>query len=227
VPSIVVLEGVELIPVLEVAPYEFAAETRSSPSGSVRDMPKEWYRYWSESLADSGITGLTPVRSGSWHVPTSEFADPALLRRVLEVIFQGEGMHPCDPDCSPLYGGLALRCQLQNVLIEPACCGNLGDAANWREAVGCRQAEWQELWIGHPWLSVQYKAPRLIISSPHEAEEDFTARWAVCPDQLQVAVVAAETELERFAGQIAGAVRSLGCEADSHLIGRSLAGLDQ
>jgi hypothetical protein len=118
-----------------------------------------------------------------------------------------------------------LRCQSQNVLIEPGCCGDLGNVASWRKVVGYRQAEWHPLWIGHPSLSVLYRAPRLIISSPHDAE-DPTARWAVCPDQLRDAAVAAEVELERFAGQITSAM-PLGCEVDPHLMGRKLAGLAQ
>lgn len=126
---------------------------------------------------------------------------------------------------SRLNGGLALRCQSQNVLIEPGCCADLGCVANWRDIVGLRQAERQTVRIGHPCLSAFYRAPHLIISGPHESEPPM-ARWAVCPGQLQVAVAAAETELERFAGQIAGALLA-GYEADCRRIGRKLAGLGQ
>jgi hypothetical protein len=170
---IIVLENFELIPVLKLEPFRFAAEDRSAPSGIYEDVPEDWYRYWLESLADSGITGLMPVERGSWHVPTSEFTGPVLLGRVLEVIFQNlsEIGFSIDLDCLPLDGGLVLRCQSQNVLIEPGCCGDLGNVASWRKVVGYRQAEWHPLWIGHPSLSALYRAPRLIISSPHDAED--------------------------------------------------------
>ena len=46
--SIVVLEDIELIPVLKFEPFRFAAEGRSSPSGFYEDMREEWYRYWLE-----------------------------------------------------------------------------------------------------------------------------------------------------------------------------------
>ena len=184
-------------------------------------------RYWLESLADSGITDLMPIESGSWHVPTSEFTGPVLLGRVLEVIFENllKAGFSIDLDCLPLDGGLALRCQSQNVLIEPGCCGDLGNVDSWREVVGHRHADWRPLWIGHPALSVLYRAPRLIISSPHDGEDPM-ARWAVCPDQLQVAIEAAEIELERFARQIAVALPS-DYKAESRLMGRKLAGLGQ
>ena len=223
--SIVVLEGIELIPVLKLEPFLFAAEARSAPSGVYEDMPEEWYRYWVQSLADSGITGLMPVERGSWHVPTNEFTDPVLLGRVLEPIFQNQSEigFSIDLESLPLDGGLALRCQSQNVLVEPGCCGDLGNVASWRKIVGYRQAEWHPLWIGHPSLSALYRAPRLIISSPHDAEGP-TARWAVCPNQLQVAIEAAEIELQRFGGQITSAMPS-SCEVDPRMLGRRLAGL--
>jgi hypothetical protein len=227
VSSIVVLEDIELIPVLKFEPFRFATEGRSSPSGVYEDMREEWYRYWLESLADSGITGLMPIERGSWHVPTSEFTDPALLRRVLEVIFQNllEAGFSIDLECLPLDGGLALRCQSQ-VLIEPGCCADLGDVAGWREVVGYRAPKWQPVSNGHPGVLARYDAPRLILSEPQEGESSPTARWAVCPDQLRDAVVAAEVEQERFAGQITSAMPS-GYEVDPYLMGRRLAGLAQ
>jgi hypothetical protein len=63
-PSIVVLEDIELIPVVQLEPFVFASDDRSLPSGRYQDMPEEWHRYWLESLADSGIAGLMPVQSG-------------------------------------------------------------------------------------------------------------------------------------------------------------------
>jgi hypothetical protein len=65
----------------------------------------------------------------------------------------------------------------------------------------------------------------LIISSAHEGQHP-AAYWAVCPDQLQAAVVAAEVELERFARQITDGLPA-GSEADPSLMGRKLAGLRQ
>ena len=106
-----------------------------------------------------------PVERGSWHVPTSEFTGSVLLGRVLELIFQNlsETGFSIDLECLPLDGGLALRCQSQNVLIEPGCCGDLGDAASWRRVADYRGPVAPAL-IGHPSLSVLYRAPRLIIS---------------------------------------------------------------
>jgi hypothetical protein len=222
--SIVVLVNVELIPVLELMPMTFAAQARSSPIGGSQEA---WHQYWSDALADSGLTGLMPVRRGSWHVPTTEFADQTILQKLLAAIFHEWGGIGAlsDPDGKPvLNGGLALRCTTPDVLIEPGCCADLGDVANWMEAANYRQADWHMLWIGHPWLSVKYEAPWLIISDQHESENP-TARWAICPDELHRAVVAAKAEMDRFARQIAVVLAILGCQGDTHLMGRKLAGI--
>src|SRR5262245_32518256 len=88
VPSVLTLQDVELIPVLKLEPFNFAARARPMPAGYRWDMPEEWHRYWLASLADSGITGLMPLKKNSWHVPTSEFTNPAPLGKLLEVIFR-------------------------------------------------------------------------------------------------------------------------------------------
>jgi hypothetical protein len=220
----VALDDIELIPAVELAPFDFAADGRSAPSGAYADMPEAWSRYWRDALADSGIGGLAPLHEASWYVPTSVFTDAALLGNVLEVIFRNLPDQADMSDRMPLTGGLALRCRSEDVLIEPSCCGDLGNLADWRDVVGYRRSEWRMLWIGHPWLSVRYQAPGLIVSEPHESE-DPTARWSVDPEALRAAVDAAETELARFAGQIAEALPSTDA-AHSRLLGRRLAGLD-
>lgn len=149
------------------------------------------------------------------------------LRRLLEVIFQEWGGIECltDPGCNPvLSGGLALRSPTQNMLVEPGCCADLGDSANWREAAGHRTAEWRMLWIGHPWLSVKYQAPWLILSDLHESESPPQMRWAVSPEGLLKAVVNAENELERFAQQISPVLITLGYGKDPITMSRRLVG---
>src|SRR5262245_12790730 len=57
------------------------------------------------------------------------------------------------------------------VVIEPGCCANLSDAARWHEVVDYKEAAWWPLPIGHPTHWVQYRAPRLIISSVQETTD--------------------------------------------------------
>ena len=43
-------------------------------------MPREWHRYWLDSLADSGVVGLTPLRPWSaWLVPMLQSTNAVVL----------------------------------------------------------------------------------------------------------------------------------------------------
>lgn len=225
--SLIVLEGLQLVPVVELEPLKFSTRSRESPSGRFLDVAEDWFRYWTDSLADSGITGLQPVRRGSWHVPTMNFDIATNLHIFLEKTFQEWGGIDSlsDPDYKPvLNGGLALQCPASNVLIQPGCCADLGDAKNWIDAAAYRGATWQTLWIGHPWLSVRYQPPWLILSGEHESDSP-TARWAVSPVELSCAAEDAKAELERFAGVLAAILPTLGYREDPVLMSRKLAGL--
>ena len=226
--NVQVLEGIELIPVLELVPSTFATQSRSGPSGTFGECPDEWNRYWSDSLADSGILGLRPIRRGSWHVATKEFADSPFLQKFLEKTFQEWGgiKYLSDPVGQPvLSGGLSLQCLASDVLIEPSCCADLAEA-NWNEAVGYRGSEWKMLWIGHPWLSMRYQSPSLIFSEPHESNIP-SDRWAISPDELSRAFNKALVELERFAGQLTPLLLVLGYQEDPESMARKLAGLKE
>ncbi len=221
-----VLRGLELVPVLELEPGRLSARQRPSPTGSGSEMPEAWGRYWSDCLADAGITGLGPLRPASWHVSTRDLTDPAILRVMLDAISREWGGIEAlsDPDCEPvLDGGLALLAGGE-VLVEPTCCSDLGNFAGWREAAGYRGSKWQMLWIGHPWLSIRYEDGLLILSEP-DGSDSPTGKWAARPEELARAVDAAESELERFARRLEATLESLGVEEGRGAVARKLAGL--
>jgi len=224
--TLAILHDVRLVPVIELEPFRFATRERTSPCGSAREVPEEWTRYWRDSLADSGLVGLKPLRPGSWHVPTASLTDPVLVGKLLTAVLRDWGGPESltDPDGKPvLDGGLAL-CQGVEVLAEPACCVDLGNISDWREAAGYRWADWQMLWVGHPWLSVRHDGQWLVLSGPHESEAP-EARWAVDPGELERAVDLAVVEQERFAARLQPAVAALVGDGSAGLIARRLAGL--
>lgn len=219
------LETVGLVPAVELEPFAFASSDRTQPVGSGPDSPEEWGRYWFDSLADSGVVGLTPLRPRSWHVPVAAFTNPVVLGRYLDaMIRRWDGPDALtDPDARPvLSGGLAL-CSGGEVLVEPSCCGDLANLSEWRDAMGYQQAEWKMVWVGHPWVSVRYDADQLVFSEPHESDAP-NARWAVRPEELGRAVAAAEAELEVFARHLRSVLVDMGV-ADANTVAKKLAGL--
>jgi hypothetical protein len=220
------LGDLELIPVLELEPFLFATREQARPTGTARDMPEDSHRYWLDSLADSGLIDLTPLRPGSWHVPTRNLTIPEVLRRILDVIVSHWGGMDCleDPESrQALGGGLALLSEGE-VLVEPKCCSDLSNLSNWRDAAGYRGHDWTMLWIGHPWLSYRFDGKRLILGGPHELLEPAD-RWSVRPEELGRAVVTAEEELVGFASRLECLLTDLGAGQSAGDIARNLAGL--
>jgi hypothetical protein len=43
--ALTTLDGIELVPVIELEPATFSTRERPSPSGTFRDVPEEWNRY--------------------------------------------------------------------------------------------------------------------------------------------------------------------------------------
>jgi hypothetical protein len=44
-------------------------------------------RLWREALTKAGIDGLSPIKPGSWYVPTRDLTDPRVLQKLLELHF--------------------------------------------------------------------------------------------------------------------------------------------
>jgi hypothetical protein len=224
--DLTLLREIRLIPVLELEPWVFSTVERPRPSGSVLETPEGWARYWLDCLADSGITGLTPLRPASWHVPVHQLGDPETLEKILRIhtrdVFGIEAL--IDADEIPILSGGLVLLSKGEVLIEPTCCADLGNLSEWRDAAEYRESEWRMLWIGHPWLSVRYEARLLIISEPHESDRP-SGRWVVDAGVLDRAVDAAEVELERFSRRMERVLVSLGAEDGVVRLARRLAGL--
>jgi hypothetical protein len=224
--NLIIIQDVELVPVLKLEPMKFTSPEHPLPVGTGPEMPEGWHRYWLDCLADSDITGLEPLRPASWHVPTKRLTDPTLLHNFLKVAFDDWGGPDifADPECKPvLDGGLALLAS-GDVIVVPTCCVDLGSLSDWRQAAVYRGADWQMLWIGHPWLSVRYEVPWLVLSNLHESDTP-TGRWAVNADDLERAVAAAQGELEAFAVRMLPVLEAMGV-GEVERNARRLAGLE-
>ncbi len=165
---------------------------------------------------------MNPICLASWHVSVCDLDDPETLLRILRNLVpesRSLDVLTLADETPALAGGLALLSSGE-VVVEPRCCSDLRNIAEWREAAGYRGSEWGMLWIGHPWLSIRYDGERLVLSEPHESDTPV-ARWLVSPDELRVAISVAEAKLERFARRL----EALGVEEGRGAIAPWLAGL--
>jgi hypothetical protein len=203
VEDLITLQEILLVPVITLEPSKFSRVTHQTDADVSKEMPQDQEQSWYSALADSGLNGLIPVVRGSWNVPVSQFADSQLetiLRRIVED--WGGVSYLNNPDTEPfLSGGFVLLSANQGLVIEPTCCGDLRDISNWKEAATSSGSEWEQLWIGHPWLSYKYQEPWLLLSDLHEAKAPVE-RWVVRRKELEDAVLTAESELVAFADRI-------------------------
>lgn len=224
--STIELRGIKLTPVIELEPGTFSTLLRSSPLGTVKEMTAEWEQYWRACLADSGISGINPIFPGSWHIATTEISS-SQLEKYLRVVIDGWGGISIlnDPDSKRvLNGGLALSSGDFGIICMPTCCSDLGDIENWKEAASYQGSDWEVLWIGHPYLSMKFRKPWLLLSDLHESDAPVE-RWAVNPNEIGDAVKAAKAELFRFSTQIASILNDWKFEGDSACVSQKFVGL--
>lgn len=188
------MSQVRLVPVLELAPSDFKSENRASPEYPSTD--EEWEQFWRDSLADSGIAGLQPIKARSWHVALNQLTE-AHLEQVLRVYFQGKEGELELEFLGPLSGGYTL-CVQERAWITPRCCSDLTDIEEWQAAAEYRSLEKKTIWIGHPWIEVRFERGQLLFTDTEEqgSQAEWAGECAVEPEALQQAVDQARQELQ-------------------------------
>ena len=188
---------VELIPVLELEPGAWKTQERECPtSGGSADFPDEWYQYWVECLADSGLKGIEPIRKGSWLVPLDSLTDDS-LQSIIEKELEEDSDEP-----SAMCGGYVLS--VGERFIDPQCCCDLGDIYEWVAASEHQGAEWAQVWIGHPWTHVRATDERLEFAELSEegVPEDDEPLVTVQRSSLEAKVASAKSAQLAFAARI-------------------------
>lgn len=228
-----------LVPVVELPPGTFATESREHPDVSSAEEPVAWTKYWSDSLEDSGLSGLHAVSPASWfvlakHLGTSELAI-VLAKELSESSIPGfpdsDGeIEDClEEAIGALSGGYALV-DGSEVLLEPNCCGDLGNLSDWREALRRDGAEWEDLWIGHPQLCFRLREDDAEIKETQEYEQPQHPRhFSVSAEKLRTALKEAAIEQEQFESKVRKALSELspleGYSGERlHLLARLLVG---
>ncbi|MEZ6185396.1 MAG: hypothetical protein R3F62_10350 [Planctomycetota bacterium] len=165
--------------------------------------------HWQACLADAGALGLRAVAPGSYEVAVEDLVEPSALRAVWRVHAQTyfSPEDPLTPEQlwewqQPLQGGLVLQ-QAGRPPLLPACCCCLGNLADWKTVLAAPPADWDMLWIGHPWVQVKAEGARLLIGPPTESSQPPSeAAYEVELEALTAAVGEAESALEAFAQRL-------------------------
>lgn len=200
-----------LVPVVEFEPSTYAQQAHAHGHGTERDDPEGWGRYWRDSLADAGVTGLDPFPANSWLIAVESLTDEHVLKALVQAHAEA---HQDEEDPLPAQewveslgafdGGFVL-CDGETALVPPGCCCCLGSLADWREA-GIDPAK-GSLWIGHPEASLWREGDRVLIQQNSEGGRPLEpTHLALSALDLEEAVKAAEGALEDFAARLAPVV---------------------
>jgi hypothetical protein len=154
------------------------------------------------------------IRDRSEHVEWRAALAHPVMERIVRDVLDGKGIPgfpdehgaedaPIDDRVIELRGGYALF-SAGHPVIEPTCCGDIGNLDDWEEALRERPAS-GTIWIGHPSLLVEFGAATLVLRYEHQPGEEFELPI----DSLARAAARAREELAAFAGALLPTVKAV------------------
>jgi len=190
----------KITPVIEFGPDLFLKEDRDYPSIKLKD---EAYRkareeFWYEVLEDWGITDVSPAIKGQDFVSLSDISQQTLGVLIDRELALSEVTKESDPDeVSTFYGGIILESDTS--IIMPSCCGDLGNFTDWENLARSPAGEITQVWIGHPWISVEsIDANKLKLTMHDEYSSEVLISLEVSQSELLQNLEKTKQELRSF-----------------------------
>ncbi|MBL1223456.1 hypothetical protein JET18_21640 [Chryseobacterium sp. L7] len=134
----------KLTNVIEICPIKYSKEGYGLPDNS--DIPDSeiWYKEWQKSVFSLN-SNFNPIDKDSYLFDIEVIDD-----NNLEIILQGFQFDEFE-NIGSFDGGIALI-ENNKALVLPTCCGDIGNIKEWKKILENKTEEWDELWIGHPWI---------------------------------------------------------------------------
>lgn len=144
-------QKIQLIPVIELEPYDFKKGNYKSPSLNLNEAPKDWENYNQKCYKDSGLINLSSIRMGSWLFNLGQL-DKSQLTIILKAIYNNtEKEHLLeifkDPqEYAPFFCGGYLFTINEKIIAEPGCCCGLESISDWKDVITSKSGQ---VWTGH------------------------------------------------------------------------------
>jgi hypothetical protein len=119
---------------------------------------------------------LLTTDGGQYALRVDRIGERLLRRLIAEQI---RGIRPrnyADQLAVSFYGGLRLESAAGPLDFQ--CCGDLGDAAEWERLLREPPAEWQQIWIGHPWVYIRFDEEAVYLSDYYDYDPGPSATKA-------------------------------------------------
>jgi hypothetical protein len=139
-----------LINTIEIIPYDFSKNEYTYPGTTSAADPTAWNEFWLKSISDSGLADLEAIRAGSYLVDLTTISFENLSTIVKKKLAEID-LDDFESQASKIEGGVAVKFE-GKIIIEPSCCGDLGNLSEWEKIFDSLHDGWQQIWIGHPWI---------------------------------------------------------------------------
>ncbi|RZK28084.1 MAG: hypothetical protein EOO61_22550, partial [Hymenobacter sp.] len=134
--------------------------------------PTERNKFWLKCISDSNLGRLQSIHKGSYFVDT-EILNLEELSEILKKELKDVEIEYFADQVGQLCGGVAIELNGE-VIIEPSCCGDLGNLSGWENILNSELGVWHHLWIGHPSIFYRRVNDRVEISEYTDLNlEDF------------------------------------------------------
>lgn len=158
----------QLLNTIEISPYDFSREEYDFPNGSSLELPEEWNQFWKKCISDKNLGHLESIRKGSYLVDIGTISDDDLVEIVKSELKDVE-LSDFEEQVGKINGGIVLM-DNGEIYIEPMCCGDIGNIKEWENIFPNATHQWNQLWIGHPWIF--YRKDNQIIEFSNYTESD-------------------------------------------------------
>lgn len=140
----------ELLNTIEIDPYDYSEREYESPSRILKDSPDEWDNFWRKCISDKELGSLIAIEKGSYLVDITSIGDNELMQIVKNQL-KDVDLEEYEEQVGQILGGIVVKTD-DEFLIEPTCCGDIGNIREWESIFEAECNKWKTLWIGHPWI---------------------------------------------------------------------------
>lgn len=140
----------KLLNTIEISPYDYSNVEYEYPNSSSSELSQEWDKFWKRCISDKNLQGLSAIRKGSYLVDIETINDNE-LEEIIRNELKEVDLRYYEEQVSQICGGIVI-CENNISLIEPTCCGDIGNIKEWENIFEDKQGDWFQLWIGHPWV---------------------------------------------------------------------------
>ncbi|MDI9310543.1 MAG: hypothetical protein QM535_10025 [Limnohabitans sp.] len=177
----------KLINTIEISPYDYSEKEYEYPKGSSLELPDEWNEFWIKCISDKKLGNLTAIKKGSYLVDIEAINDEELEEIVKNELKEVE-LDDFEEQISKIFGGIVII-ENEISLIEPTCCGDIGNLIEWESIFEVKSNTWHQLWIGHPWLFYKKEKGYVDFSNYTELNldnfEDIKSKFQFSEEELK------------------------------------------